>query len=86
MKSKNEPRQFGFREGKSINHALRKLLDDIEDTKEREHYVIVISLDIQGAFDNLKYDTIRKELRKIYTESNISETLEDILSNSKVTI
>ncbi|GBM44721.1 hypothetical protein AVEN_103186-1 [Araneus ventricosus] len=28
------PHQFGFREGKSINHALRKLLDIIEDTKK----------------------------------------------------
>ncbi|GBN10805.1 hypothetical protein AVEN_239881-1 [Araneus ventricosus] len=75
--------QFGFREGKSTNHALRKLLDVIE---EREHYVIVISLDIQGAMDNLKYDIIRKELRKLFTKSNISETLEDILSNRKVAI
>ncbi|GBM57988.1 hypothetical protein AVEN_162169-1 [Araneus ventricosus] len=80
------PRQFGFREGKSINHALRKLLDAIEDAKKREHYVIVISLDIQGAFDNLKYDIIRKELRKLCTKSNISETLEDILSNRNVAI
>ncbi|GBO44380.1 putative RNA-directed DNA polymerase from transposon BS [Araneus ventricosus] len=77
------PHQFGFREGKSINHALRKLLSVIENAKKREHYVIVISLDIQEAFDNLKYDIIRKELRKLYTESNISETLEDILSNRK---
>ncbi|GBM79757.1 hypothetical protein AVEN_229685-1 [Araneus ventricosus] len=77
--------QFGFREGKSINHALRKLLDVIEDAKKREHYAIVISLDIQVAFDNLKYDTIRKGLRKLYTKSNILETLEDI-SNRKVAI
>ncbi|GBM34710.1 hypothetical protein AVEN_191857-1 [Araneus ventricosus] len=80
------PHQFGFRESKSINHALRKLLDVIEDAKEREHYVIFISLDIQGVFDKLKYDIIRKELRKLYTKSNISEALEDILSNRKVAI
>ncbi|GBN52211.1 hypothetical protein AVEN_255650-1 [Araneus ventricosus] len=77
---------FGFREEKSTNHALRKLTDVIEDAKKREHYVIVISLDIQGALGNLKYDIIRKELRKLYTKSNISETLEDILSNCKVAI
>ncbi|GBN22482.1 hypothetical protein AVEN_13869-1 [Araneus ventricosus] len=63
-----------------------KLLNVIEDVKKREHYAIVISLDIQGAFDNLKYDIIRKGLRKLLTESNISETLEDILSNRKVAI
>ncbi|GBN28742.1 Putative protein in type-1 retrotransposable element R1DM [Araneus ventricosus] len=80
------PHQFGFREGKSTNHAPRKLIDVIEDAKEREHYVIVISLDIQGALGNLKYDIVRKELRKLYTKSNISETLEDILSNCKVAI
>ncbi|GBM30684.1 hypothetical protein AVEN_259556-1 [Araneus ventricosus] len=78
--------KFGFSEGKSINHALRKLLDVIEDAKKLEHYVIVISLDVQGAFDNLKYDIIRKELRKLFTKSSISETLEDILSNRKVAI
>ncbi|GBN99304.1 hypothetical protein AVEN_86894-1 [Araneus ventricosus] len=76
---------FGFREDKSINHAL-KLLDVIEDAKIREHYVRVISLDIQGAFNNLKYDIIRKELRKLYTKSNISKTLEDIPSNRKEAI
>ncbi|GBL74920.1 hypothetical protein AVEN_243748-1 [Araneus ventricosus] len=54
------PHHFGFREGKSINYARRKLLDVIEDAKKREHYVIIISLDIQGAFDNLKYGIIRK--------------------------
>ncbi|GBL80653.1 hypothetical protein AVEN_225313-1 [Araneus ventricosus] len=80
------PHQFGFREGKSFNHVQRNLLDVIEDDKKREHYVIAISLDIQGAFDNLKYDIIRKELRKLYTKSNISEPLEDILSNRKVAI
>ncbi|GBN38038.1 Putative protein in type-1 retrotransposable element R1DM [Araneus ventricosus] len=80
------PYQFGFREGKSSTHALRKLSDVIEDAKKREHYVIVISLDIQGTLDNLKYGIIRKELRKLFTKSNISETLEDILSNLKVAI
>ncbi|GBO46671.1 hypothetical protein AVEN_46920-1, partial [Araneus ventricosus] len=80
------PHQFGLREGKSIKHAFRKLLEVIEDAKKREHYVIVISLDIQGAFDNLKYDIIRKELRNLFTKCNISETLEDILSNRKVAI
>ncbi|GBL92879.1 hypothetical protein AVEN_54546-1 [Araneus ventricosus] len=79
------PHQFDFREVKSISHALRKL-DVIENAKNREHYVIVISLNIQGAFENLKCDIIRKGLRKLYTKSNISETLEDILSNSKVAI
>ncbi|GBM41108.1 hypothetical protein AVEN_63301-1 [Araneus ventricosus] len=80
------PHQFGGNGGKSTNHDHRKLLDDIEDDKKQEHYVIVISLDIQGAFDNLKYDIIRKELRKLFTKSSISETLEDILSNRKVAI
>ncbi|GBO09227.1 hypothetical protein AVEN_18494-1 [Araneus ventricosus] len=42
--------------------------------------------DIQCAFDSLKYEIIRKELRKLYTKSNISETIEDILSNRKVAI
>ncbi|GBM86107.1 hypothetical protein AVEN_122832-1 [Araneus ventricosus] len=56
------------------------------DAKKREHYVIVISLDIQGALDNIKYDIIRKYLRKLYTKSNISETLEGLLSNRKVAI
>ncbi|GBN66396.1 hypothetical protein AVEN_231626-1 [Araneus ventricosus] len=78
--------KFGLREGKSIKHALRKLLEVIEDAKKREHYVVVISLDIQGAFENLKYDIIRKELRNLFTKCNISETLEDILSNRKVAI
>ncbi|GBM67320.1 hypothetical protein AVEN_72454-1 [Araneus ventricosus] len=36
--------QFGFREGKSINQVLRKLLDVIEDAHKREQDAIVFAL------------------------------------------
>ncbi|GBM10540.1 hypothetical protein AVEN_109332-1 [Araneus ventricosus] len=47
---------------------------------------MVISLDIQGAFDHLQYNSIRNSLDGINFPSHTIETLKDILTDWKVTI
>ncbi|GBM78464.1 hypothetical protein AVEN_119227-1 [Araneus ventricosus] len=47
---------------------------------------MVISLDIQGAFDNPKYSSIRNSLNKLNFNSNTTETLKDILTNREIVL
>ncbi|GBN95814.1 Retrovirus-related Pol polyprotein from type-1 retrotransposable element R1 [Araneus ventricosus] len=54
LKSTNQqdPKQFGFKEGTSIDNALTSLVDKIYEYKRQKLHVAVISVDIKGAFDN----------------------------------
>ncbi|GBO14609.1 putative RNA-directed DNA polymerase from transposon X-element, partial [Araneus ventricosus] len=45
--------QFGFREGRSTDDAIRQLIEKIQDAENKTLHTMVISLDIQGAFDHL---------------------------------
>ncbi|GBN99906.1 hypothetical protein AVEN_26918-1 [Araneus ventricosus] len=47
---------------------------------------MVFSLDVQGAFDHLQYNSIRNSLDEINFPSHIIETFKDILTDRKVTI
>ncbi|GBM87215.1 hypothetical protein AVEN_129732-1 [Araneus ventricosus] len=47
---------------------------------------MVISLDIQGAFDHLQFNSIRNSLDEMNFPSHTIETLKDILADRKVTI
>ncbi|GBM99548.1 hypothetical protein AVEN_48232-1 [Araneus ventricosus] len=46
--------------------------------------LLLMSLDISGAFDSLQYPSIRDRFASLSLFSNISETLLDILRNRKV--
>ncbi|GBN94643.1 hypothetical protein AVEN_222608-1 [Araneus ventricosus] len=47
-------RQHGFREGKSVDTAINELLSKIQTARRDGKYVLVLSIDIKGAFDNLQ--------------------------------
>ncbi|GBM61071.1 hypothetical protein AVEN_264391-1 [Araneus ventricosus] len=74
-------KQYGFREGRSIDHALDNLLETIETHKRRKQHIAVVSIDIQGAFDNVTYASIRKRLRETSCPDNIRELLNSLLTN-----
>ncbi|GBN25949.1 hypothetical protein AVEN_273349-1 [Araneus ventricosus] len=59
---KVSPKQFGFKEGVSTDHALDSLLTTIDHHKRNKMHVAVVSNDIKGAFDNLKYISIVEKL------------------------
>ncbi|GBN16582.1 RNA-directed DNA polymerase from mobile element jockey [Araneus ventricosus] len=58
LKKKNvlHHNQFGFREGRSTDDAIHQLVEKIQDSKNKKLHTMVISLDIQGAFDYLQYN------------------------------
>ncbi|GBM80856.1 Putative protein in type-1 retrotransposable element R1DM [Araneus ventricosus] len=88
LKKKNilHHNQFGFREGRSTDDAIHQLTEKIQDAKNKQLHTMVISLDIQGAFDHLQYNSIRNSLDEINFPSHTIETLKDILTDRKVTI
>ncbi|GBN17040.1 hypothetical protein AVEN_168574-1 [Araneus ventricosus] len=55
-------RQHGFREGKSVDTAIIELLSKIQTTRRDDKHVLVLSIDIKGAFDNLQHRAILKSL------------------------
>ncbi|GBM40800.1 hypothetical protein AVEN_80806-1 [Araneus ventricosus] len=75
-----------FREGRSTDDDIHQLVEKMQDAKNKKLHTMVISLDIQGAFDHLQYNSIRNSLDEINLPSHTIETLKDILTDRKVTI
>ncbi|GBN61938.1 hypothetical protein AVEN_186336-1 [Araneus ventricosus] len=55
-------RQHGFREGKSVDTAINELLRKIKTARRDGKHVLVLSIDIKGAYDNLQHRAILKSL------------------------
>ncbi|GBO09344.1 hypothetical protein AVEN_123917-1 [Araneus ventricosus] len=79
--NQHHSKQYGFREGRSIDHALDNLLEKIESHKRGKQHIAVVSIDIQGAFDNVSYASIRKRLKETRCPDNIRELLISLLTN-----
>ena len=54
--------QHAFTPGRSCDSALSTVTDLIEKTAMRGQYCLAAFLDIEGAFDNLSFTSIRREL------------------------
>ena len=52
--------QFAYRESKSTEAALKKLVNTIK--KNHRHYVLGAFIDIAGAFDNTSHESIKRAL------------------------
>lgn len=52
------PHQYGFREGKSTEDTLHHLLQLVEDNQQENRYTLLVSLDIEAAFDSMTYQAI----------------------------
>ena len=61
-------RQFGFREKHSTTHLLLSVKNFIETRQKREH-IVLISLDLQKAFDCVNTDKILQSKILYYTKS-----------------
>lgn len=85
---KNEhlsPHQFGFTEQKSTVDALIDYVRLVESFKSRGQ-VALCSLDIKGAFDNVKWTTVHKQLKKYSVPVNLRRIIASYLSEREVGI
>ena len=71
--------QHGFREGCSTSSALRALKVNIDNIRKNFKYTALISLDIQGAFDNISwciiYDVINETPLPLYMKNILKSYL-----------
>ena len=65
------PNQFGFRSKHSTIHPILLIKHFIEQELQKKKHVIMVTLDIQKAFDCVKTDGILKNKIKYYTKSQI---------------
>ena len=52
------PQQYGATKGRSCDHALSMITNIIEKGMNQNMYVLTVFMDIRGAFDNVKFESI----------------------------
>ncbi|CAB0018288.1 unnamed protein product, partial [Nesidiocoris tenuis] len=78
-----EPEQYGFVKGKGTTDALLKIKGAAASPKK---YVMLICVDISGAFDNLWWPALLQELRKAEVPANLFRLVKSYLKNRKTVI
>ena len=76
--------QFGFRKGRSTDHALSKVVNYIEKGINSQRYVLGVFCDIAGAFDNAKLESIAKTMLDRGVSNEITEWYKHFLHNRQV--
>ncbi|GBN08587.1 hypothetical protein AVEN_264863-1 [Araneus ventricosus] len=88
MESRNitSPNQHVFREGWSVDTAIHSLINRIEDAKRISKHVLVLSVNIKGAFNNLQHQTIINSLIRSGAPDNIFQIFISLLQNRLATM
>ena len=94
LDKKLNKKQYGFRKGCSTDAALHKLVHIIERRIAKKGFVlgtfldIVLGtfLDIEGAFDNISFNAIKKTIEKSEIDSTTCNWIFNMISNRYTTI
>ena len=84
--SKGIPFQHAFTMNRSTETAISELVNLMEKAKQLNLNAVIISLDIEGAFDRVPFDTIKEALIGSDTSSEIIAWIDYLSRNRKVTI
>lgn len=63
--------QYGFTPGRSTTSAIHNLLQNIKSAKSQDKYSVLISLDIQNAFNSLWWISVLSKLKNSRTPQNL---------------
>ena len=74
-------KQFAFQKDKGTDNALSNTVDSIEQGLLNHQFVIVVFLDIKGAFDNIKPTAILKAMEDCNIPRNIRNWYFNLLTN-----
>ena len=77
--------QFGFRKGKSTDHALSKAVNIIEKGLYQGQYVLGVFCDISGAFDNVHLHSITASMRRRGVDESIINWYDHFLKCRTIT-
>ena len=76
-------KQFGFQKGRSTDHALLQLVDQIYESFEQNEYVIGVFIDLSKAFDTADPNILLKKLEIYGISGTHLECFQNYLSNRK---
>lgn len=77
--------QFAYQEGKSTITALQQFVGRIESTLENKGFASAVFMDIEGAFDNVPFDTMLAAIKKRNIPQSIYSLIEGMLRNRIIT-
>ncbi|KFM83133.1 Retrovirus-related Pol polyprotein from type-1 retrotransposable element R1, partial [Stegodyphus mimosarum] len=73
--------QYGFTPNKSTEHAIQKMQDVLKMNESKNLHSIIISIDIQAAFDSIRWKDLIKILEIISCPQDIRHIIKDYLCN-----
>ena len=76
--------QYGFKKGSSTDAALLKLIDNIQEALKVGHHALGVFLDIEGAFDNLPHDSIKRALNQTKAKGMVSDWIVNMIKNRHI--
>ena len=76
-------KQFVFQKGHSTEHAIIQLIDQINNSFEKNHFTIVTFIDLLKAFDTVDHSIPIKKLKVYRVKGNNLRWFESYLSNRK---
>jgi retron-type reverse transcriptase len=75
--------QYGFRKGRSTEHAIIELVDKITKAIDQRKYTIRIFLDLSKAFDTINHKILIKKLEYYGIRGISKDSFENYLKNRK---
>jgi retron-type reverse transcriptase len=76
--------QFAYRTGKSAEHAIHKLIEAIEKSKQDNEIGMAAFIDISAAFDNIRMETLRKAATQKHIRPSIINWIIKSLQSRKI--
>ena len=75
------PKQFGFKTGQSIEHAIVQLVDQILESFEHNKYTLGVFIDLSKAFDTVDHSILLKKLELYGVTDRNHSCFKNYLSN-----
>ena len=79
-------RQFGFMPQRSTEDALYTLVEHVQDKLRLKKLIVLVSLDIEGAFDSAWWPAIRVRLAEEKCPVNVRRLIDSYLDGRKVKV
>lgn len=83
---KSNPRQYGFVPQRCTEDALYDLVNHIKDNNKKKLISIVVSLDIEGAFDSAWWPAIKCHLLEKQCPNNLRRLVDSYLRERRVAV
>ena len=79
-------KQFGFEEGHSTEHATMQLIDNINNSCEKNHFTLGVFVDLSKAFDTVDHYILITKLKQYEIQGNNIRWFQNYLSNGNSTL